>query len=853
MERASSSLAAERPALARLTSTASALALAACMVAAGAPAHAQDQAAKPAADKSGSTQLSEVVVTAEFREQNLQKTPIAITALNAEMLRQRSITNIIDVAQAAPNVTMTLGSGGYGKSNQATIRGIGQNDFSFAFEPRVGFYIDDVYYATVFGSVFDLLDTDRVEIERGPQGTLNGRNSVGGAIRLFTKKPTGNNSGYLEGTYGSFNHESVKGAFDFALVPDKLMVRLAAGMNRQDGWVKRYNFACLDPADAGSLPGLGLPGSRNGCQNGTLGGTNLWDVRGQVRWMISDRIEDNISADYSDDRSEAPADTLLSISVSQDPSLPGAFGVPAGAPNSLALWLNSVGGPVYGLATVPYTTNGSGATVVGPAPANLTSLLGALQSGPYSNYAIFGNPGRARPEEGIVTPAINTVRSGGVSNVLDIDVTPGVHLKSITAFREYTGEFGTSQSQLALPVQEVYNEVSHHQLSQELRLTGTTFGNRLDWALGGFYLSTFNENSGRIDDEGFGIYIPGLGEIPYLFDQYVDDKSGLQNESAFAHGVVHVTDQLSLEAGLRFSHETKNYSYVREYFTGAPSVFITAPDTSISKWNPRFAVDYQVTPDVLFYASYSTGFTAGGFDPRPFSAADAALPVAPENVIAYEAGFKAELLDHRLRLNAAAFLTHWNNIQLTLAGCPVGCPTTSPFYYGNGGDAHIKGFEVEAEAHPIDHWLITAALGYSDFRYVRLNASVNTTGDPTALTLDSPAVNAPRLKVSVGTQYDVDLGGLGTLTPRIDYVVQSRTYFGADRNDPYSYQPGYGLMNARLTWRPTGGDWSVSGYVTNLTDKLYYTSKANELNSFGTATGTVGEPREFGVTVRRNF
>jgi iron complex outermembrane receptor protein len=174
-----------------------------------APAMAQDKPSdaasssdkQPADAKSGDTAkddngaLSEIVVTAQFRSQALQKVPMSITAVNADQIQQRSITNVVDVAQAAPNVTMTEGGNGFGKTNQAFIRGIGQLDFSFAFEPKVGFYIDDVYYATTFGSVFELLDIDRVEIERGPQGTLNGRNSVGGAIRIFNKKPQGDNSG----------------------------------------------------------------------------------------------------------------------------------------------------------------------------------------------------------------------------------------------------------------------------------------------------------------------------------------------------------------------------------------------------------------------------------------------------------------------------------------------------------------------------------------------------------------------------------------------------------------------------------------------------------------------------------
>ena len=177
-----------------------------------------DQTAADKAPADDNRTLGEIVVTAQFRSQALQNVPMSITAVNADQIQQRSITNVVDVAQAAPNVTMTEGGNGFGKTNQAFIRGIGQLDFSFAFEPKVGFYIDDVYYATTFGSVFELLDIDRVEIERGPQGTLNGRNSVGGAIRIFNKKPQGDNSGYVEGSYGSFNHYQIKGGIDVPIV-----------------------------------------------------------------------------------------------------------------------------------------------------------------------------------------------------------------------------------------------------------------------------------------------------------------------------------------------------------------------------------------------------------------------------------------------------------------------------------------------------------------------------------------------------------------------------------------------------------------------------------------------------------
>jgi iron complex outermembrane receptor protein len=130
---------------------------------------------------------ADIIVTAQFREQRLQDTPLAITAINAELLEARSQTNIAQIAQQAPNVTLVPGGAVFGASLGASIRGIGQFDFNPAYEPGVGIYVDDVYFPTLTGSVFDLLDLDRVEVLRGPQGTLTGRNSIGGAIKLFSR------------------------------------------------------------------------------------------------------------------------------------------------------------------------------------------------------------------------------------------------------------------------------------------------------------------------------------------------------------------------------------------------------------------------------------------------------------------------------------------------------------------------------------------------------------------------------------------------------------------------------------------------------------------------------------------
>lgn len=845
-----------------------------------APAIAQDAAAdqrRPQEAAPGDTGapddnggLSQIVVTAQFRELDLQNTPMSITAVNADQIQQRSITNVVDVAQAAPNVTMTEGGNGFGKTNQAFIRGIGQLDFSFAFEPKVGFYIDDVYYATTFGSVFELLDIDRVEIERGPQGTLNGRNSVGGAIRIFNKRPKGDNSGYVEGSYGSFDHYQIKGAIDVPVIGDTVALRVGASYNSRNGWVELQNFACAHPDVAGTLPKTGLDngggtgGSRHGCKVGTLGGGDVFTTRGQLR-IRGGSWEDNISADFTDDRSQAPASTLLpgslGVTFADDTLLPDGSGParPPNTPNGLAVFLNTWGA-YYGLAS-PIVPGSFPARLQNPLSPQAAALLAALNpQDPYVSYASFGNPGAGDPLHQFDNPNKSTVRSWGVANNLEIDLTDKLQLVSITAYRRYTGDFG--QSDFALPAREAYNEVSHHQFTEEMRLNGSLFDERLHYTLGGFYLDTGNDNSGRIQTAGFSIFAGPAGTVPFILDMFVDDKSTVQNISGFAHADFKFNSVFSIEGGVRYTHEKKTYSYFRQTVGQPPSLQGSSPDKTIEQWNPRVSLNAQVTPDVLLYAAYSTGFTAGGNDPRPFFPGDVNLTFGPEHATAYEAGFKTLLFDRRVRFNAAAFWTDYKDIQTFLGSNTNGCvPGTQPpgrspctiFYYGNGGDATIKGFEAELEARPVPDWLVTAAVGYTDFQFKTLAPGVNPTNDLNSTTLDSPQTQVPKWKATFGTQYNLDLGSAGSLVPHVDVTWQSKVHYTPSLLNPIPIQPGYAIVNARVTWFSPDKSWQVAGYVTNLSDKLYYTGITDVRNGFGYAFGQVGRPREWGVSLRRSF
>lgn len=845
--------------------------------------------------------IADIVVTAQFRKQSLQSTPISITALDDASLQQRSVTSIIDLAQTTPNVRMNVGSSNFGRSNQASVRGIGQTDFSFAFEPRVGFYIDDVYQSTVFGSVFDLVDVDRVEVLRGPQGVLFGRNSVGGAIRIFSKKPRGDGNGYVEMTGGSFDKFVIKGAIDIPLVTDTLSFRLSGSANRQDGYVDRINFACANPAVAGSLPGTG---SAQGCKVGTLGGTNVYSVRGQLRWQPTSGIENNISATFMRDRSEPSGDVPLAVSYSDKAPLPVR---PDNTPNGLALWLHNIGAPYYGLAD-PINPATTGAPtnpykLAGTIPAGAAALLAALQpTDPYTTYAIYNNPGvgigtgrgtaspcyapvnsRAVCTQAQFQPApLNIVHSWNISNTLDADLSDSLHLTSITAYQHYTGYFGSDVLSTPLPIQEVTHALRHSQFTQELRLNGSAFDSRVEWTVGGFYLHATGRDIGRIQTEGFSSFrfnaAAGMGAAaPSISDMVLNDRSRVSSIAGFVNGTWHMTDKLNATVGVRYTHENKSYDYLREYpgaVIGTTSSY-SAPETSVGKVNPRVTVDYKIVPELLLYASYSTGFTAGGNNPRPFKVDDAKLTFDPENVTSYEIGFKSDLFDRRLRINASAYLTDWDQIQLQISGCQAGCLTTSPIFYGNAGDARIKGFEVEVEAAPVDGLILSLGLGYAHGKYTRLNYFTNTLRDPTTavaynpnsglpapanyivdptgLTLDSPTSRQPEWQISAGAQYTADLGGAGTVTPRVDIVRNSTTYFGSDRHNPLLREAPYTIANARITWTSESRNWSISGFVTNLTNKLYYANKQDQTNSYGFAIGQVAAPREWGLTVRRNF
>jgi iron complex outermembrane recepter protein len=774
--------------------------------------------------------LQEIVVTAQFKQEKLQETPIAITAVSGEQMEARNMTSILDVAKVAPNVTMFENTAPFGKTNAAFIRGIGQGDFNLAAgEPGVGMYIDDVYFASTYGSVFDLLDLQRVEVLRGPQGTLFGKNSIGGAIRLISRKPTGDGSGYLEATVGDYRTRYLKGAYDASLIQDQLFLRVSVSAKKKDGYVNRVDYACAHP-DLGASQGYAVnPAATNpltsqhlgsgSCIVGTEGGEDVIGARAALRWLVNDHAENNLTADVTDDTSEAAPEVML-VANPNDPSALAQGGL-LKAYNARYLF------PTFGV--------------------NYDSRF--VTNDYRTTYSTFYDLRNNRS-----IPPVNTLHSYGVSDVFDYDIEGGIHIKNIMAWRAYWGDFVDDQDNSPLPVAYAYNLLDHHQFTEEVQITGKA--GPVDWATGAFYFDGYTLNRGHINLSFFSAGAP-LPNNGLDFDQNSPAKD--KNYAGFLQGIYHATDRLSLTAGARWTHEKKEYTYFSFFGSSGPYA------TSYNHLDWKGAVNYQWTSQLMTYVSASTGFRGGGFNPRPFSPTQI-NSFGPEKLTEFEVGAKSEWLDHRLRANVAAFYGLYRDYQLNSQLIDKqGNPYTGIQNISGGAD--ISGGELEIDATPIHALTVSLSAGYTHFKY-KLGNSVGCQDRGAAAI---PGVNCilgnpgatdippgqPDFKGSLGVQYDIAIPNGSRVTPRLDLAYQSAVYANVYNNNPLTpgaVIPAHSLLNGRITWASLDEKWQAAVFGTNLTNKKYYVS-IFDLRAFGEGQTSAqpGAPREWGITLRRNF
>jgi iron complex outermembrane receptor protein len=827
--------------------------------------------------------LDEIVVTARFREENLQKTPLAISAVTGDMLEARGSTSTLDLDAFVPNAVIAPLGAGWGSTAAAFVRGIGLGDNSLSFEPGVPIYIDDVYHGRPQGAVMDLLDIERVEVLRGPQGTLFGKNTLGGAVRIISRKPQGDSTGFVDVGIGERNRLNLRGAYDFPLKEDKVFVRVSGSSKKQDGYFDILDYECVNGPGSLGLGGAGItagvfspppaPGTplssplwipnavtthpavggvRLGSVTGTtdirgcvvdhFGNENVQSGRVALRFLPSDSVEVNFAYDLTYIDQEGPPDKYT-VQLRTD------SGVPPGVAAGIANWNTNVAIPVFG-GPVPGIPNSGG------------QFDGRFQtSDGYTSYHRFG----LDPLTGRTTPNLNELKHWGVQTRVDWDIADNLHFESTTAYREFDNSFGRDSDGTPLPQTVTWDTSKHEQFTQEFQVNGVAGANEhVDWTTGFFYYDAFDSNQGY--NNGF-VYTSGFSDHK--------DTQDLSNYAVFAHFNWRLTEKLSMSGGLRYTDDQKDATIWRVTGNTAPPgigmpQFVLIDNGVVvaesQEWSPKLSFDYQFTDTLMGYVQMSTGFRGGGFSPRPANVLQL-TSFDPEFIDNFEVGVKSDWLNQRLRFNGDIYYMKDTDKQQATADCAPCLPTrVNSFPTVNTGESRNWGIEAEILAEPVDNLRIDFSLGYQNYKVTDLGTAAglfatvpDTAFDPSIRgdVLYSP--RTPKWNTGIGIEYRFHPGSEGaTLTPRLDYTWQDDIWFTTNPvagivNPEDGRQPAYGVLNGRVTWQAPGSVWTFSAYGLNLTDEYYFYGKLSLLGNSGREQGNPAPPREVGVSMRFNF
>ena len=742
----------------------------------------------------------EIVVTARKREENLQNIPVSVAAFTAESLESSSVTDLRGVGDLAPNVDFSISNGLGGATSEATvyIRGIGQIDTALFADPGVGIYVDGVYLARSAGSVLDLLDLERVEILRGPQGTLFGKNTTGGAISLLTRKPGPDRQVDLEATIGEL---------------DRLDGRLNANLPLSDEAFFSFSAATTN---------------RDGYAESLATGEELADddrdsLRAALRWLASDSVVFDLAVDSTRERERAADQTLLAI-VSAP--LIDFYNTVLADSGFTPISNDFVTGDLSrSFATAPNRNNGDVTGVT----ATVSWTSGAVDLTSISAYREIEFDVAA---DGDGSPIPLAERS--YLQTQD-QLSQEIHLSGTAA-----------DDRLSWLVGGLYFTESSAEDSLT-RVLGNLF-EALEAAPGPIYappgVPSFLCSPGPPPP---GLPCFGGAGNPLNFAFFVGagdfESIALETDSwaFFGEGTYSLSDKLSATVGLRYTYEEKSFDFRREPGSGAPPVVLFNED-DWDAFSPRFSLSYQASENALVYASASRGFKSGGFNGRPQDRL-ALDPYDPETVWAYEVGWKTDLADNRLRLNGSAFYNDYRDIQFSASLNVDGDPV---FVIQNAGQAEVQGFELELSARPSRGFEISAGLGYIDTEYTELDNV-----DPNSATLDGVIPKTPEWSFNLSPQYSFPVKGGGTVTLRSDYSYRSEV-FNDIQNTPLIAQDSYGLISARASWANQKGDLEVALFGTNLGDEEYL-EHGFFAAAFGAALGVSGRPQEWGLSVRYRF
>jgi iron complex outermembrane receptor protein len=759
-------------------------------------------------------EIEEVLVTARRRVETLQDVPVSVSALQGETLRLQQVYRADQLGTLVPNLVFkpVAPSSGSSSVGQMFIRGIGQSDFTPVTDPGVALYLDGVYLARAPGNVLDLVDIDRVEVLRGPQGTLFGRNAIGGAIKVHTRRPsTDRQEGALELRLGTDHLRAFTARINQPLSPD-LAVNGVAYAERQDGYVTRLT----DGLDTGDR--------------------DRWGIRAALGWTPGDRFSLFLVAD------------ITGIDENGAPTVSGGV-------NDRQPFATFGNGVLDSCEAVQINPRFSATPTGGPPTFPPPGVPSGSAPGCYGAASI---PGPYLSEGNY--PLASVLDSGGLTLELSADLGDAWELLSTTGYRTldlFTSRDGDNTPANIFATRDNYE---HDQLSLEFQLRYDG-GGRFQGVTGLYGLREDGFNAVDVTLPGGAIRSGG---------EY-DNRSW----AVFGHGTVDLTERLSASLGLRYTQDRKQflpdqYSQGDASMGGVPGFFpstwpelagqylgptgplpagtrlldFTTSSVRFDHTDVSLDLRYRFSSRLMTYVTYSTGYKSGGFDQRFTGPTPDGLPstFGPEEVDSIELGAKGAALAGRLRWQLALFEADYDDLQIIVR------ETFNPLTV-NAGRARIRGGELEAE------WALTGALdlrlaiGHLDGSYRDLSESAQASG----VRLDNALVNAPDWTANLGVQHLLSFDSGGRLTSTLDVGWVDETWNDAV-NSVQIRQAPYTEVNASLAWNLPGDRWQLVAAVRNLLDETWLVTGNS---AFDTAASYVEQvwsrPRQWELIVRYDF
>jgi iron complex outermembrane receptor protein len=805
--------------------------------------------AEPASEARPSTVIEEVVVIARKREESLQTVPLAVTTYTGEQLEAQGIRTPIDLGRSVPSLR-SLGHPASASIVTFTLRGQSAGDVLSTVDQAVGLYVDGVYIARPRGLNAAFFDLERVEVLKGPQGTLYGRNTTGGAINLISRNADYDGlHGYAQGQGGDYDEWKLGGAINVPIVAESVAMRLAYQRWRRGGFGES------------SVTGQRIGQDRD-----------QHFFRGSLVVDPKEGFNVVLKGEYYRSREN------------------GNINIPRFVePTALAIFEAAV-------ETGSLTPEGLGRLFAGQPTLEDLAAFGAGAAALGALTAQGADDWRTTHYE---TPQHDWFESYTVGATVTMDLTDNMQLQSITGYREFenrqvfdldgtpfrilevgVGQFPDNPVVLGLPSQPAAPfqtdggpEQDADFLSQEFTMSGTALNQRLHW-LGGVYYS-HEEGSDTQHAQAFPAVLPNT---------FLHDGASFENVSwsMYTQNDVHLTKTLALTVGGRWTEERRSLrSHSRNFFydtgtitclTGVPGTFDasneeaceTEQEETFTGFSYLASLNWQATPDTLVYLKTARGFRGGAFQLRSPTLA----PAEPEKARDIEIGVKSDCPDRRLRVNAAAYHTKYSNKQESIIVTqPDGNPATM---IQNAADAELNGFELEVFARPTDRLTLTATAAYLDGEYDSFPAALPVDATTPEDASGERFANPPwTYSLSGRYEFPVSAGILalqadwawtdGARPPDrlvadalpddlVDSFVSACTEGSCSngRND-------LGTLNLRADYELLEWDATVSFFMTNALDRVYQVSGVGSSNIGGLQTGITGEPRMWGLVLRKSL